>query len=80
MLCIKDSHFDPSNETEAQEERLKENVFIRDVIRTICKDTLDKARRSNQVYNNLSKQLLLQINRDIGDRHIDTKYYTYRNN
>lgn len=77
MLTIKDSYFDPSDKEEARQERLAESVFIRDVIKTICKDTLAKARKSNQCYNNLSRTMLESIGKSIENDQIRSVHYYY---
>lgn len=77
MLTIKDSFFDPKNEEEARQERLAESIFIRDVIKNICKDTLAKARKSNQSYTKLSKEMLANISKDIGEDEIRSTHFLY---
>lgn len=79
MLTAKELYFDPRDEEEAREERLRESIFVRDVIKTIWKDTLAKARKSNQCYAKLSRDMLANINKDIGDREIKSTHYTYTN-
>lgn len=78
MLTSKQTFFDPTNEEETREERLAECIFIRDVIKNICKDTLSKARRTNKCYNKLSKDMLDSINKDIGDQEIKSTHYIYK--
>lgn len=80
MLTANNSFFDTNDEEETRHERLKEFIFIRDVIKNICKDTLNKARKSNQCYNKMSRDLLDLINKDIGNDEIKTVHYTYKNN
>lgn len=77
MFTVKDAFFDLSNEQETQEEHLRECIFIRDVIKNICNDTLSKARKANKCYSKLSKDMLTTINNEIGDREIRSAHYTY---
>lgn len=78
MLTANDSYFDTRNEEEARNEQLKESIFIRDVLKTICRDTLAKARKSNQFYTKLSKEHLDKINKNLKDEEIKSAYYTYK--
>lgn len=71
MITVKDSFFDPTNEDETREEHIRECIFIRDVIKNICKESLAKARKANKCYDKLSKDMLRDINGKLEEGQID---------
>ncbi len=78
MLTVKEAFFNLNDEEETKEERLRECIFVRDVIKNICKDTLNKARKSNQMYNKMSKEMLECIQKNLGDREIKSAHFVYK--